>query len=359
MYELPGFRSSSGVRHRRAPCARLVDRGKETLIVDEPQRERPAVKSNIVSPTLMVCAVLSGCTSADSNPNMGGQYLGQEPPGRTAEQFAPDILPQGESQGCSGFLDDATVFVFGSMAPHGDWRLRTVYEMRLENGIWTDPRIAPFSSYAPYNFTVGPDGNTLYFTTLKSPDTTTRMFLEEANIWAVTLEMDGWSEPVMFGRSINTESHYENYPAVTNDGTVYYMSRREDGVGRTDIYRSRNNDGRYGEAENLGPPINTAVSDIDPFVAPDESYLIFCQDKLEGLGGLDLYVSFRHADGSWLEPQNLGPNVNSSAGEARPYVTTDGRYLFFTSNRAGDQSLGKIYWVDAGVIEDLRPSGVR
>jgi hypothetical protein len=163
----------------------------------------------------------------------------------------------------------------------------------------------------------------------------------------------------MFGRSINTESYYENYPAVTNDGTVYYMSRREDGVGRTDVYRSRNNDGRYGEAENLGPPINTAVSDIDPFVAPDESYLIICQDKPGGLGGLDLYVSFRSDDGSWLEPQNMGPNVNSSAGEARPYVTPDGEYLFFTSNRPGDRSLGKIFWVDAAVIEDLKPENER
>ena len=117
--------------------------------------------------------------------------------------------------------------------------------------------------------------------------------------------------------------------------------------------------GRYAEAENLGPPINTTVSDIDPFVAPDESDLIICQDKPEGLGGLNLYVSFRRADGSWREPQNLGPNVNSSSGEARPYVTPDGSYLFFTSNRAGDQSLGKIYWVDADVIEDLRPEDVR
>jgi hypothetical protein len=231
--------------------------------------------------------------------------------------------------------------------------------MRLEDGRWTEPQIAPFSEYAPYNFTVGPDGRTLYFTTLKSPDTTTRMFLEQANIWAVKFEMGRWTEPVMFGRSINTETYYENYPAVTNDGTVYYMSRREDGVGRTDVYRSRNIDGRYSEAENLGPPVNTTMSDIDPFIAPDESYLIICQDKPEGLGGLDLYVSFRRDDGSWLEPQNLGQNVNSSAGEARPYVTPDGLYLFFTSNRAGDQSFGKIYWVDAGVIEDLRPEQVR
>ena len=102
------------------------------------------------------------------------------------------------------------------------------------------------------------------------------MFLEQANIWAVKLEMDGWTEPMMFGQSINTEGYYENYPSVTEDGTIYYMSRREEGMGRTDVYLSRNIDGKYAEAENLGFVINTEDSDIDPFVAADESYLIVC-----------------------------------------------------------------------------------
>lgn len=198
----------------------------------------------------------------------------------------------------------------------------------------------------------------MYFTTLRSPDKTTSMLLEQANIWAVKLEMNGWTEPVMFAKSINTDKYYENYPSVTNDGTVYYMSRRRGGIGRTDVYRSRNLDGVYAEAENLGPTINTRASDIDPFVAPDESYLIVCQDKADGYGRWDLYIAFKKKDGSWTAPVNMGNAVNSSSSELRPYVTPDGKYLFFTSNRPNNQRLEKIYWVDAGIITNLKPKSL-
>lgn len=160
----------------------------------------------------------------------------------------------------------------------------------------------------------------------------------------------------MLGRSINTEKHYENYPAVTRDGTIYYMSRREQGVGGTDVFRSRNIDGRYAAAENVGAPVNTEGGDPDPFVAPDESYLIVCRKKEPGFGEFDLYISFRKPDGSWMEPVNMGEKVNSSGFEIRPYVTPAGIYLFFTSSRNGRNG---IYWVDARVIADLKPDDLK
>ncbi len=307
----------------------------------------------------LLCLFLS-CSQQNYVPLIQGPYLGQQPPGMTAKLFDPGIFNEGEYLGCSGFFNNGTVFVFGSMKPNSDWRLRPVYITEMKNnGRWTKPRIAPFSKYAPYNFTVGPDDQTLYFTTLKSPDKTTHMFGEQANIWAVKLEMDGWTEPVMMGRSINTEKYYENYPSVTIDGTIYYMSRREEGVGRTDVWRSKNLDGVYGEAENLGDFANTEGSDIDPFVAPDENYLIVCQEKEGGFGDFDLYVYLRREDKSWTEAINLGEGVNSARFEARPYVTPDGKYLFFTSNRDESEGGEGIYWVDAKVIDRIRPEGIK
>jgi hypothetical protein len=316
-------------------------------------------KQSFILRLIIIAVLLVGIGCDYQNPDdftmLRGPYLGQEPPGMKAELFAPEIFPEGDIQGCSGFLNEGTVFVFGSMRPNGDWRLRPVYVMEMIDGQWTKPQIAPFSEYAPYNFTVGPDDQTIYFTTLKSPDITTRMFLEEANIWAVKLEMDGWTEPVMLGRSINTVQYYENYPTVTNDGTIYYMSRREEGVGRTDLWKSRNIDGKYAEAENVAEPVNTENSDVDPFIAPDESYLIVCQKKDEGFGEYDLYVYFQRPDGSWTEGINMGEGVNSEEYEFRPYVTPDGKYLFFTSNRPKEVPTGNIYWVDARVIDELKP----
>lgn len=320
------------------------------------------MKKKILISSLLCLLILFSfsCTPTQQVANNGfpvltGPYLGQNPPGNIAELFDPGIFFDGQGQGCSGFLKAGTVFVFTSMKPKGDWRLRPTYVTELKDGRWTEPQLAPFNDYAPYNFTVGPDDFTIYFTTLKSPDLTTRMFGEEANIWAVKLEMNGWQEPVMFGRSINTEKYYENYPAVTAEGTVYYMSRREEGVGGTDVWRSRNIDGRYAAAENVGTPVNSPTGDADPFVAPDESYLIICQQKEIGFGKYDLYIYYKKQDGSWTEPINMGESVNSPEYEFRPYVTPDGKYLFFTSNRAKDQGQGNIYWVDTEVIKSLKP----
>ena len=284
-----------------------------------------------------------------------GPYLGQKPPGVVAELFAPGLIPEDESAGCSGFLNDGTVFVFSSMKAGTDWRFKPTCVMELEDGNWTAPEVAPFSAYMPYNFTVGPGGKTIYFTTLKSPDKSTSMLLEQANIWAVTLTKDGWTEPVMLGASINTEEYYENYPTVGRDRSIYYMSWRDDTVGKTDIYRSKNRDGKYADAENLGPPVNSVESDQDPFIAPDGSYLIVClTGREDSIGGYDLYVSFPAEDGSWSEPVNLGEGVNTAEAEFRPYVTADGAYLFFTSPDPGNDNRGRIFWVSSEVIHMSR-----
>ena len=305
----------------------------------------------------IILSILAVCSQQDDMLDLQGPYLGQTPPGMTAELFNPEgLFIDGQGQGCSGFLCGGTVFVFTSMKPGGDWRFRPTYVTYLKNSRWTKPEIAPFSEYGPYNFTVGPDDETIYFTTMKSPNKSTSMWMEQANIWVLKLLMNGWTEPVMLGRSINTEKYYENYPAVTREGTIYYMSRREEGIGGTDVWLSRNIDGKYAKAENVGKPVNTENRDIDPFVAPDESYLIVCQELGDSIGKLDLYIYFRKSDGSWTRAINMGEGVNSASFEARPYVTPDGKYLFFTSNRS---EKGRIWWVDASVIETLRAQNLK
>ena len=92
--------------------------------------------------------------------------------------------------------------------------------------------------------------------------------------------------------------------------------------------------------------------DHDPFIAPDGSYLIWCSDRPGVLGENDLFVSFRTEDGSWTAPLNLGEGVNTAADETRPYVTPDGRFLFFNSTVAGSRD---IFWVDASVFLELAP----
>ena len=179
----------------------------------------------------------------------------------------------------------------------------------------------------------------------------------------------GWAEPIPFDDVINREDVL--YPSMTRDGSLYFMNWHwpPDEERSTDIYVSRLIDGKYTEPERVSDKINSRFHDFDPFVAPDESYLIFSSIRPGDLGNGDLYISFRDKNGSWSEAIHMGPLINSTAGENRAFVTLDGKYFFFTSNKQVNLQPGvmahlqnlpgngsrDVYWVDAAVIEQFRP----
>jgi Tol biopolymer transport system component len=146
------------------------------------------------------------------------------------------------------------------------------------------------------------------------------------------------------------------YPSITKDGRIYYMSSIRKGYGETDLYRSEFIDGKYSDGQNLGGMINTKYIELDSFVAPDESYLIFCSDRPGGYGEYDLYVSFKDTDEVWKEPINMGPEINSVESVTRPSVTPDGKYLFFCKHFDDHDA---IYWVDTKVLHDLKQVGLK
>jgi len=126
-------------------------------------------------------------------------------------------------------------------------------------------------------------------------------------------------------------------------------------VGQSDLYLSEYNDGKYANPVNL-EVLNTQFHEWDPYIAPDESYLIFCSTRPGGMGQDDLYISYRNNQNQWSKPILLDDRFNSSRSENRPYVTHDGRYFFFTSSRKGNRD---IYWVDAKIIEELKPEELK
>jgi hypothetical protein len=79
-------------------------------------------------------------------------------------------------------------------------------------------------------------------------------------------------------------------------------------------------------------------------------------ERPAGLGGTDLYISFRNPDGDWTGPRNMGPEINTPAVEAFASTSPDGRYLFFASSPNGNVD---IYWVDAAFLAKLRPDGLK
>ena len=308
---------------------------------------------------MILCVTFLACNAKkDDFPVLTGPYLGQKPPGKTPEIFAPGIIStEGYEELCSGFLDDGRVFIFCRLKPGEDWKKKPTYWMVMKEGVWSKPVEVPFNDLHPYNFSFAADGKTFYFST-EWPEKKPRKLLKMKNLWKVKYANGIWGEPEKLGPEINADSNSANYPTVAQDGTIYYMLDDPDGCGRVDLVYHKLIDNKYGEIMNVGAPVNTASDELDPFIAPDESYLIFLGNYKDSRGSWDLYISYKDRDSNWTEPINMGNSINTSGWESRPYVTRDGKYLFFSR---GDEnpSWADIFWVDARIIEDLKPEELK
>jgi Tol biopolymer transport system component len=213
-----------------------------------------------------------------------------------------------------------------------------IYVSRLESGKWSAPELAPFSGkYFDKEPFVSPDGKRIFFASLRPVDGVEPKNQRDFNIWFVEMTSSGWSEPKPAGPAVNSPA-YENYPSVAANGTLYFAGEREGGKGGNDLYRARLVNGKYRHVESLYE-LNTPNVDADPYIAPDESYLIFCSNRSGGLGSGDLYISFNQ-NGKWTAPKNLGAAVNTAEFEYTPLISPDGKLLFFS------RGWGEIYHID-------------
>jgi Putative Ig domain len=96
--------------------------------------------------------------------------------------------------------------------------------------------------------------------------------------------------------------------------------------------------------QNLGAPINSIRNNMDFYIARDESYIILVSDGLQ--------ISYQKKDGSWTNPKSLGSTINAFLGEWGPYVTDDGKFLFFTAGTKPDYSDTYVRWVRIDQIID-------
>lgn len=284
------------------------------------------------------------------------------------ELFGAGIISTGDMELNAAFTLDGKTLYFTKRTPK--YQLWTILVSSIRNGHWSTPSVAEFSGqYGDFDPFISPDGSKLFFSSNRTGPGKAK---NDFDMWVVEKTRLGWSEPTNLGRQVNTEKQ-EFYPSVSRNGTLYFSSDREGGKGRGDIYRSRFIDGKYSEPENLGDSINSSYFDGDPYIAPDESFLIFVSyNRPGGVGDGDLYIS-RNRNGVWTAAKNLGKEINSSALDFCPNMSPDGKYFFFTSERGfADQplnrklsyreflknirspgnGLGDIYRIDARALQD-------
>lgn len=153
----------------------------------------------------------------------------------------------------------------------------------------------------------------------------------------------GWTEPTHLGCTVNSAGDEFSPAYVEENGTgvLYFSSNRG---GSHDIYRS------VEDAGGFGPPVavaevNTSFDEFRPNVRKDGREIVFDSNRPGGLGATDIYAASRASvDEPWSNPANLGPAINTAAGESRASLSWDGKTLLFGSAKPGGEGSSDIYY---------------
>lgn len=331
----------------------------------------------IFAGVLISCVFLITCCAPEDNLLvLEGDYLGQKAPGDTPEVFAEGIISHGFHEHHLTISPDGNEMFYASSS--GDHKYYVIIHVKKENNVWLSPEIASFSG--EYN-DMGPrfstDGKKLFFCSYR-PLNERSEENETQDIWFVVKLGEVWSEPKNLGRPINTE-HNETFPSQSSNGTLYFQYFEKKKGSESDIYFSRFENGAYQVPEKLEYGISSEHYDASPFVPPDETYILFQSIRPDGYGGTNLYISFKNENGTWSDPINLGETINSIGNIIAPMISPDGKYLFFATNGPEDASVyqgkpytdlinlfksyrngyGTHYWVEAKIIEHLKPDHLK
>ncbi|ALU42714.1 hypothetical protein [Pseudoalteromonas rubra] len=276
---------------------------------------------NQLLPLLLAVFTASYSSNAhEDTPLFKGPYLGQPSPGLMPKAFAPDVIATEEHLESEVlFLPNMTELSFTRSG--GKYGQSTLLTMQYTNDSWHWKTI-PAGEASAYQSRYNP------------PVSELREIAPLKDI------------PII------------GYTRSAADTIYFYVLDFDDGSGH--LSYSRRVDGKYETPIKMSKAVNKGKYIAHPFVAPDESYLMWDAEQ-DGEDTPDIYISFRQPDGSWGEAIDMGNKINTPLYEQRPKVTPDGRYLFFwrgdvKTREDGSRSVvGSPYWVGAQIIEQLRP----
>jgi len=168
------------------------------------------------------------------------------------------------------------------------------------------------------------------------------------DLWITTRETtsEPWGEPVNLGPTVNSSSN-DGLPNISADGlTLHFNSNRPGGFGGEDIYVTTRTttDDDWEIPVNLGPIVNSSAGEFGMSISADGLALYFASQRPNGYGSYDIWITKRTTtDDDWNTPENLGPIVNSSASSAAPEISADGLALLFACDRPGGYDGGDLW----------------
>jgi len=235
--------------------------------------------------------------------------------------FAPGVVSTPFEEGAATFAPDGNTVYFYQGTIY-----MTICSSKKVGGKWGIPAVLPFSGrWSDWDPFLSPDGKRLFFVSSRPVDEGPSQNNPHKNshVWyADHLQSDQWSAPHVLDAPFNFDSANNYAPSVSKSGTLFFYSPLRDKNKRTSFYAKWLGD-HYDDPKEL--LINGADEVSDPFIAPDESYIVF-------VSGNDIYISFRQA-GGWSAGQKLSPQVNNGDSNFDPTVSPDGKMLYYSSAR--------------------------
>jgi outer membrane protein OmpA-like peptidoglycan-associated protein len=201
------------------------------------------------------------------------------------------------------------------------------------DGKWTEPiNITP---------EIQSDGNQ-YANSLSKDGTQLYLNMEDnfnSDIMFSNYQNGRWDKSELLNKNINTK-FWESHASISPDGqSLFFTSNKKGGYGEMDIYVSRKDEnGEWGVAMNLGPAINTELNEDHPFLSEDGKVLYFASQGHFNIGGYDIFKSEQMADGTWSKPVNLGYPLNTTDDDLFFYPSGNGKYGY--QARFADDNFG-------------------
>jgi len=269
--------------------------------------------------------------------------------------FAPGAIstPYEDERGITFTPDGRTAYFTRGGGGRGAPPQR-IHVSRFDRGAWTEAEVAPFSEAGDEAPFVTPDGSQLLFSSRRAIRGWGPV-RPNGNLWVVTRDGDGWSEPTPLRGEVNkprvdegrgAPQRSESGPVLLESGALLYWTDEDEEWG-ADLYVADSRDGMFVDARPLR--INTSGSESHPALSPDGRYLFFqAFRELDAVGEQDLYVAERTWYG-WGTPRPLPEPINSPENDGYPSFSPDGRHFLFASDRGpgGDWS---IYYVEISAL---------
>jgi hypothetical protein len=267
-------------------------------------------------------------------------YLGQTPPDTIPEIFGPGFISTNNGDEYSiCFSQDGKEIYFSRSTPNVS---NTIWWTHFINGAWTVPVIPPFTeNYYNSEPFITYDNQKMYFVSVRDG-------VNNYQIWHMTRNGSSWTTPQKLTAPFSIDS-IKMFPTLSLNGNLYFT--QFDASYKGYFYIARNNNGIFETPVKLSTTVNAFYNHGHAFIAPDESYIVFDAIPTQQSTGSVIYVCFKSADSTWGTPVKLSNTINSTNNQILPYISPDGKYLFFAKQ-------ANIWWVDSKVVTRHKPVGI-